>query len=75
MTEMKTRAEIERERHEARVGQAITAARAVAATPEAKELQRRSKGKHGGWTAEDEARLRQGMISTPGGSYRLRGAP
>lgn len=71
----KTRAEREAARHVERVERAIVAARAVAATPEAAELQRRTGGKHGAWTAEDERRLREGVIVTPGGPYRLRGAP
>lgn len=75
MSTPRTREEREADRRAARVEAAIVAARAVAATPEAKELHRRSKGKHGAWTAEDERRLREGAIVTPGGQYRLRGAP
>lgn len=75
MSAPRTRAEREAARHAERVETAITAARAVAATPAAKELHRLSRGKHGGWTAEDEKRLREGVIQTPHGPYRLRGAP
>ena len=62
-----------------RIEAAIVAARQVAASPEAKDLRRRSNGKAGVWTAEDEARLRRGEIAVtlPDGRrdvYRLRDA-
>ena len=71
MSAPKTRAERDADRAAERIETAIKAARAVAATPEAHELHRRSKGKHGAWTAEDERRLRDGVIVTPGGPYRI----
>jgi len=66
-----------------RIEGAIQAARAVAQTPEARELHKRelkrtekSNGKDmplGSWTSEDERRLREdGVIMTPRGPYRLR---
>lgn len=45
-----------------RIESAILSARAVAATPEAQELARRTGGKHGTWTREDEANLRAGFM-------------
>ena len=58
---------------EERIEAAIVAARKVAASPEANECARRTRGKHGQWSAEDERRLRErGEISTPSGTYRLR---
>lgn len=71
MSAPKTRAEREADRAAERIETAIKAARAVAATAEAHELHRRSKGKSGSWTAADEQRLRDGVIITPGGPYRL----
>lgn len=56
-----------------RIEAAIVAARKVAASPEANECARRTRGKHGQWSAEDERRLRErGEISTPSGTYRRR---
>lgn len=56
-----------------RIEAAIIAARKVAASPEANECARRTRGKHGQWSAEDERRLRErGEIGTPSGTYRLR---
>lgn len=66
---------------EERIEVAIVAARKVAASPEARELHRRSSAKGdkapaGTWSGEDERRLRErGEIVTPGGVYRLRGDP
>mgnify|MGYP000178480257 CR=1 FL=1 len=68
-----------------RIERAILAARAVAATPETRDLHKRelkrtekSNGKDmplGSWTFEDERRLRDdGVIMTPRGPYRLRDA-
>lgn len=71
MSAPRTRAERDADRAAERIETAIKAARAVAATPEAKELHRRSKGKSGSWTAADEQRLRDGVIATPAGPYRL----
>ena len=62
-----------------RIEGAIVAARAVAATPEARELHRRSakdgdKFIRGCWTPDDEKRLRErGEINTPYGPYRIKG--
>ena len=62
-----------------RIEAAILAARAVAATPEARELHRRSakdgdKFIRGCWTSEDEQRLRgRGEINTPYGPIRIKG--
>ena len=62
-----------------RIEGAIVAARAVAATPEARELNRRSakdgdKFIRGCWTPEDERRLRErGEINTPYGPIRIKG--
>jgi len=63
-----------------RVEAAIVAARAVAASPEAKDPARRSNGMRGTWTKADEERLRRGeiVITNDHGApyvYRLRGAP
>jgi len=69
-----TTAKLTKEEQAAKIEAAIVAARAVAATPEARALARRTGGKFGVWTAEDEARLRRGEIAIPngGGLYRLR---
>ena len=62
-----------------RIEAAIRGARAVAATPEARELHRResAQGKKvplGSWTVEDERRLRErSEIVTPGGVYKIKG--
>lgn len=61
-----------------RIEAAILAARAVAATPEARELHRRSakdgdKFVRGCWTPDDEKRLRErGEIDTPYGPIRIK---
>jgi len=58
----------------AKIEAAITAARAVAATPVRRASAFASGGKFGVWSADDEARLRRGEIAIPngGGVYRLR---
>lgn len=45
-----------------RIEAAIVAARAVAASPGAEELRKRSEGTAGTWTKDDESRLRAGWI-------------
>jgi hypothetical protein len=62
-----------------RIEGAIRAARAVAQTPEARDLNRRSakdgdKFIRGCWTPEDERRLRErSEINTPYGPIRIKG--
>lgn len=66
-------------KHAERIEGAILAARAVAQTPEARDLHRHSaqsgdKFVRGCWTAEDERRLRErGEINTPYGPIRIKG--
>jgi hypothetical protein len=53
------------------IERAILAARAVAATDEAKRVARTSRGRHGVWSASDEKALRQGRVRTEYGDIRL----
>lgn len=63
------------ERRAARIETGIRETRRVAKSPEARELARRTGGKHGTWTREDEDRLRKGEVETPGGVFRFRKLP
>lgn len=57
-----------------RIERACQAARKVAASPEAKELGRRTEGAAGVWGPEDEARLRKdGEIRIGWSTYKIGG--